>query len=61
MIHMVKGFSIVGEAEVDVFLKLLCSNPHPLWSLYQLLLANLSVSPLTAINTVISLLLYIEI
>ena len=48
------------EAEVDVSLKILCSHPHPLWSLYQLLLANLSGSPLTARNTVMSLLLYIE-
>ena len=30
MIHPVKGFSIVNEAEVDVFLKLLCFFYDPM-------------------------------
>ena len=30
MIHTVKGFSIVNEAEVDVFLELLCFFDDPM-------------------------------
>ena len=42
VIHTVKGFSVVSEAEVDVFLELSCFFYDPLCDQYEKLTVNLS-------------------